>query len=222
MHSVVEFENLHRSDLTLGTIYRGGSQGTIADDPLARIMPVGNQGGFRYKGSPVQDTVRLVAMFTTGEEHEWPDHLQESTGILTYFGDNRQPGQELLETRRKGNVLLRSAFTATYGTKRERSRVPPFFLFEKEGKGRDVQFRGLLAPGVARSSMDSDLQSVWRHTLGGKFENYAARFTRLDVDNVSRTWIDALSGGAEPIRAQGCPAAWRAWVDSKTYNTPAT
>ncbi|MDF2468277.1 MAG: hypothetical protein K0Q61_649 [Rhodococcus erythropolis] len=73
---MVKFEDLPYCDLSVGALHRAGTQGTFADDPLAKIVPVGNQGGFRYKGSPVKNTVRLVAMYTTGAEAEWPDHLQ--------------------------------------------------------------------------------------------------------------------------------------------------
>ncbi|MBU8833313.1 hypothetical protein [Mycolicibacterium goodii] len=215
----VKFEELQSSDLSVGTVYRSGTEGTVADDPIARIAPVGNQGGFRYKGSPVRNTVRLVAMFTTGNEAEWPDHLEPSTGILTYYGDNRRPGQQLLDTRRKGNVLLRHAFAAAYGSRLERSHVPPFLLFEKAAdRGRDVRFRGLLAPGVAGSSIDSDLHAVWRESPGGKFENYQARFTLLNVMTVSRAWIDAVANGIEPLEAPGCPCPWRVWVETRSYD----
>ena len=54
-------------------------------------MPVGNQGGFRFKGSVLDKTVRLAVLYTSGEEIDWPDHIEPTTGDFTYYGDNRKP-----------------------------------------------------------------------------------------------------------------------------------
>jgi hypothetical protein len=43
----VEFTQLASADLVVDRIYRGGTAGNAGDDPLARLLPVGNQGGFR-------------------------------------------------------------------------------------------------------------------------------------------------------------------------------
>jgi hypothetical protein len=32
-----------------GSAVRWGTRGTVADDPLARLLPIGNQGGFRVR-----------------------------------------------------------------------------------------------------------------------------------------------------------------------------
>ena len=58
----VQFGDLAGSDLTIDRTYRGGVLGTSADDPLARLLPVGNQGGFRYAGSPAKGTVKLCVL----------------------------------------------------------------------------------------------------------------------------------------------------------------
>ncbi len=50
--SVVPFQDLAAADLRIDAIYEGGTAGTAADDPLARLLPGGNQGGFRYKKHP--------------------------------------------------------------------------------------------------------------------------------------------------------------------------
>lgn len=96
-----------------------------------------------------------------------------------------------------------------------RARVPPFLLFDKPGTGRDVRFRGLLAPGSDQLSGEEDLVAVWRTTRGQRFQNYRARFTVLDVPVVPRAWIGQLEAG-KPLGTD-CPAAWRAWVDSGVY-----
>jgi len=45
------FSQLETSDLIVDRVYEGGSQGHAGDDPLSKLLPVGNQAGFRYAGS---------------------------------------------------------------------------------------------------------------------------------------------------------------------------
>jgi Restriction endonuclease AspBHI N-terminal len=65
--------------------------GNAGDDPLARLLPVGNQGGFRTYGSVAKDAVKLAVLYRSGAEPDWPDALDVYTGAFTYFGDNRSP-----------------------------------------------------------------------------------------------------------------------------------
>jgi hypothetical protein len=215
---------LSGADLIVDATYRGGSAGSVADDPLGRLLPVGNQGGFRYVGSPRRNTVRLVVLYTSGVEPDWPDVLDEQTGVFTYFGDNRHHGKELHDTARGGNLLLRDVFAACHAGPADRAQVPPLLLFAKASTGgRDVRFRGLLAPGAATLTADEDLQAIWRSTAGMRFQNYRARFTVLDHAVISRQWLDDLVAGS-PL-AESCPRPWREWVNGRSYHplvAPAT
>ncbi|ONI74445.1 restriction endonuclease [Kribbella sp. ALI-6-A] len=221
---IVPFESLGSADLIVDGVYAGGTFGSTADDALARLLPVGNQGGFRYSGSPASGTVRLVALYTSGTEVDWPDVLDTHTGVFTYFGDNRQPGLEIHQTRRRGNVVLRDVFAWSHGTAVDRRKVPPFLLFHKALPGRSVAFNGLLVPGAESLTSDDDLVAIWRSTGGQRFQNYRARFTVLDVGHISRAWIsDVLAGKA--YESEHCPTAWRAWVNGRVYlplEAPAT
>lgn len=154
-------------------------------------------------------------LYTSGAEPDWPDVLDPHTGAFTYFGDNRSPGHLLEDTPRNGNLLLSRVFARTHGEPTDRARVPPFLLFDKPGSGRDVRFRGLLAPGFGRLSGEEDLVAVWRTTREERFQNYRARFTVLKVPVVSRAWINQLLND-EPLGSD-CPRPWRTWVESKTY-----
>jgi hypothetical protein len=195
----VAFDQLSDCDLVLDHVYKGGSAGNSADDPLNRLLPgVGNQGGFRTAGRLAQDAVRLVVLYTSGAEPDWPDELDPYTGTFTYFGDNRSPGRELHHTWKRGNLLLRTVFERTHAGYAGRAKVPPFLLFDKPGGGRDVRFRGLLAPGTDRTSGEEDLVAVWRTTKGQRFKNYRAHFTVLDVGSVTRAWIRQIAAG-EPL-----------------------
>ncbi|WP_198145370.1 restriction endonuclease [Frankia sp. EAN1pec] len=214
---VVPFVDLPTAALVVDQLYEGGTAGTLADDPLARLLPVGNQGGFRYAGSPRKGTVRLSVLYTTGAVADWPDTLDPSTGVFTYYGDNRKPGRDLHDTQRSGNLLLRDVFEHAHGSVEERRTVPPFLLFETAPPGRRIMFRGLLAPGAATLTSDDDLVAIWRNTRGHRFQNYRAHFTVLDVATVTRTWLtDILAGHATD--SEHCPPAWTAWVDGRAYS----
>lgn len=212
---IVGFDRLEGADLVIDRIYQGGRVGNAADDPLGKLLPVGNQGGFRPNGSPKRDAVKVAVLYTSGAEPDWPDVLDPHTGAFTYFGDNRSPGHLLEDTPRNGNLLLSRVFARTHGEPTDRARVPPFLLFDKPGSGRDVRFRGLLAPGFGRLSGEEDLVAVWRTTREERFQNYRARFTVLKVPVVSRAWINQLLND-EPLGSD-CPRPWRTWVESKTY-----
>ncbi|MEV0331877.1 restriction endonuclease [Nocardia sp. NPDC050717] len=220
MFDTVAFEDLTTSGLTLETVYLGGAQGNAGDDALAKLVPVGNQGGFRYKGSPTQNTVSLVTLFTSGTESDWPDELDPQTGIFTYYGDNRKPGNpDLHSTPRNGNYLLRNVFDAMHATAAERAQVPPFLLFEKATPGRAVRFRGLLAPGAESVTADDDLVAIWRSKNKVRFQNYRAKFSVLDVGKVERAWINDLAAGMPSVESPHCPPAWQSWVQSRSYET---
>lgn len=215
---VVPFEQLRSSDLQLEAVYLGGSHKNVKDDPLDPLVPgVGNQGGFRYAGSPWKKTVRVSVLYTSGVEVDWPDALDPQTGEFTYYGDNRSPGHELHDTARGGNLLLRDAFDAAQSaSKNDRLLVPPFLLFEKASPGRAVRFRGLLAPGSPTLAPDEELTAIWRSKNGLRFQNYRAKFTVLDVATIPRSWLDAVRGGA-PTTIDGCPEPWRRWVEGRVY-----
>ncbi len=217
MPAAVPFAELRSADLYVDRIYEGGVAGNVADDPLQRLLPVGNQGGFRYKGSPAAGGVRLVVLYTSGEDPEWPDSLDPFTGTFIYFGDNKAPGRELHDTQRRGNLILQQIFELAHDDAESRSSVPPVLVFSKGAKGRDVVFRGLAAPGAPTIPPGDDLVALWRTRGGRRFQNYRATFTVLDEATVRRAWImEALDG--ETVSSQACPAAWRRWASKGIYS----
>ncbi|NHB85084.1 restriction endonuclease [Tessaracoccus sp. HDW20] len=210
----VPFADLATADLVLDRVYAGGTRGNAADDALARLLPVGNQGGFRFNGSVKSHSVSLVVLYTSGAEVDWPDHVDPTTGDFTYYGDNRKPGKELHETPRGGNELLRYMFEASRGEVARRQQVPPIFLFERV-VGRNIRFRGLLTPGSPRLASEEELVAIWRTTRELRFQNYRAHFTILKTPRVSRAWIDEILDG-NPL-GPNCPQEWRAWVNGRIY-----
>lgn len=216
-HDPVEFGDLPTSDLVIDRTYRGGRTTDFGGDPIFRLLPVGNQGGFRVAGSIVNGTVKVVVLYTSGVAIDWPDEIEPTTGDFTYYGDNRSPGRALHETPRGGNRLLRDVFAASRAGADRRLEVPPVFLFEATGIGRDVRFRGLLAPGSSRLSSDEELVAIWRTTKEYRFQNYRSHFTVLRTPVVSRAWINQILAG-NPL-GDACPGEWRKWVRGRIYQS---
>jgi hypothetical protein len=207
---------LSSSDLIIDAVYEGGSQGNAADDPISKIVEgVGNQGGFRAAGRGPDK--KYVVLYTSGEEKDWPDTLDLSTGQFTYFGDNRTPGHQLHETPRRGNEILRRAFEFLHASPPTRAGVPPFFIFKwypTPASSRSVQFKGLAVPGFSGLPSTVDLVAVWKTAKGQRFQNYRAVFTVLDAPVIARSWLQHLSVGLGATDLSLAPTAWRDWVQS--------
>lgn len=135
------------------------------------------------------------------------------TGNFTYYGDNKKPGNELHETSKKGNIILRETFSRLHT--KQRRQIPPFFVFEKGTIGRDVIFKGLAVPGSKFIDSDEDLVVVWKEREGLGYQNYKAIFTILDVPIISRKWLkdlrkeDPLSSNAHKL--------WTKWYHTGYY-----
>ena len=206
-------ELLETCDLVVDRVYQGGRAGNAGDDRLSSLLGVSNQGGFRYLGSP--DNLKLVVLVSNFADQDWPDNLDHQTGLLTYFGDNKQPGRHLHETPRNGNRVLRELFGCLHGNATQRDQIPPVFVFQSTGRYRDIRFLGLAVPGGEQLSSTEDLVAVWRSANGQRFQNYQATFTILDTPRISRAWIDELRHGGN--RASHAPKAWTDWVAHGTY-----
>jgi Restriction endonuclease AspBHI N-terminal/Restriction endonuclease len=211
------YSDLVSSDLIVDAVYEGGSDGQLAAEPISALLPgVGNMGGFRASGKGPDK--KLVVLYTSGEDKDWPDTLDLSTGQFIYFGDNKTPGHELHDTRPGGNNILRRVFELLHANPPDRSKVPPFFIFMKyptEASARSVQFRGLAVPGFPGLPPTSDLVAVWKATAGKRFQNYRSTFTILDCGTISRKWLkDLLTGN--PL-SSNAPENWKKWVASGQY-----
>jgi AspBHI-like restriction endonuclease len=176
MRKTIPFQDLSESDLLIDAAYAGGSRGNVADDPIDKLVGVGNQGGFRYLGSPRNNTLKLCVLYSELSDPDWPDELNPESGTFVYYGDNKRPGHELHETRRSGNLILRNAFEDLhYG---RRTEIPPFFIFTKGAAGRDVIFRGLAVPGAISIPQTEDharLGTELAKRVAGQARQTAAR-----------------------------------------------
>ena len=184
----IEFAALGNADLVVDAIYEGGVSVNLGGVVIPKLLPgMGNMGGFRYVGN--FESTPLVVLFSNGSEPNWPDELDPYQGTFRYYGDNRAAGQELHETKKKGNLILRRAFELAHGTEIERKQCPIFLIFESTGEGHSVSFRGLAVPGSRTLRHDEDLIAIWRVDKNQRFQNYRAIFTILDEAVISGDWL---------------------------------
>lgn len=207
--SVYSGEALATIDLIVDALYTGfkTDKGGMAD-PLVRLVGVSRQGGFRYRGT--RDRPTLLVLTSNLAEADWPDELDPTTGRFIYYGDNRQSGQQLHDTPRFGNLLLKSVFDLAHSGRRK--EVPPILIFTSESPGRSFRFRGLAVPGHPAMPATEDLVAVWKTANAERFQNYRAVFTILDEAVISREWVHAM-GSRMPSDVQA-PMVWQAWVEN--------
>ena len=210
----VPFDRLDTADLIVDCIYKGGTASNMSAEPFHKLIPgCENAGGFRKKlREDGSGKYAYIVLYTSMEELEWPDYLDEETGIFRYYGDNRQPGRELTDTKKKGNRILETTFELlNTGTHLE--DIPPFLIFKKTGNGRDIQFLGLAAPGNPRISPDRDLVAFWRTIKEKRFQNYEAYFTVLNTGSepIPRKWIEMLIYDHENS-IKYAPAVWKKFI----------
>jgi Restriction endonuclease AspBHI N-terminal len=205
------FDELSSADLVVDATYESeATRKNVGSEPLGPLTGTGNQGGFRFSGRVSHPN--LVVLYTTMSEPNWPDSIDEESGLFVYFGDNRKPGFELHNRRagRGGNEILRRAFELAHAGPVGREEVPPFLVFSKGVRGRDAVFRGLAASGAMQLDAGADLVAIWKSKDGQRFQNYRSVFTLLDVPLIRRAWLLELQSGSK--LGPNCPTAWRSWV----------
>ena len=210
MGVVFDRDSLPTADLVIDAVYQGSRSGHSGDDPLGPLLSVSNQGGFRHLGKVEQP--RMLAITTSMNDPDWPDQLSLETGLFTYYGDNKEPGLDLHETPRWGNIFLRDLFARVHAVPVRRKEVAPVFVFCKAGVYRDVRFLGLAVPGASSVPSTQDLVAIWHHSEGQRFQNYRALFTILNVPTIRRAWLADIQAG-NPF-STSAPREWLTWVES--------
>ena len=218
MVRIFSYDELPNADLIVDAIYEGKSGGLLSSEALSHLLPgVGNRGGFRASGRGDKNK-NFVALFTSGEDKDWPDLLYTNTGRFIYYGDNKKPGHELHVTNLGGNRILRHVFGLLHESPPQRHLIPPFLIFKQYRtnlSAHSLQYKGLGVPGSAGLPATEDLIAIWKTSDGQRFQNYRATFTILDVPTVSRQWLDDLRAG----NRNSChePNAWREWIETGRY-----
>lgn len=212
--TLIKFNNLNSSDLSVDVICEGGPQNNIGADPISRIFPVGNAGGFRPVNINVDKNLpNQIVLYSEGYHPDWPDYFDNTTGIYRYYGDNRMPGPI---DGKSGNRLLEKVFDLL--SKNKRDEIPPFFLFVKNpvNTERDVRFLGIAVPGGKNISATKGLISIWRQSRVGRFQNYESLFTVLDINPIPRKWLVDIARG-NILNSTHCPKIWNEWVHNGIY-----
>ncbi len=214
---IYPFKNLSSSDLIIDAIYEGGDKGNVGDDPINKILPVGNQGGFRYAGSI--ESLKYIILYTSGENIDWPDTIDTETGRFNYYGDNKKPGFEIHNTKKKGNFILKNLFDSLHSDIYPRKNIPPIFIFQKyptKNSNRSVQFKGLCVPGTNNKNQIEDLVAIWKTSNGLRFQNYLASFTILNISKISRNWLNELNSGIS--NGNNAPSIFNKWKQYGKYD----
>ena len=127
MQEIDVFEKISEKDrasvhLYIDAIYKANPNvANLGAEVLSKLLSVGNQGGFRYKGST--DCPKLIALFTSGEDIYWRDELDTSLGLFLYYGDQKTPGKDLHDTKLKGNLILKNTFLRAFSDNPEERNI---------------------------------------------------------------------------------------------------
>ena len=205
----ISYYEIEFNKLVIDCAYEDSRQpgSPLGGQPLLKIFPgIGNMKGIRVAGRKPNWT--LYVLTSTEREPDWPDVLDESSGTLTYWGDNRTPGRELHDAA--GNQMFREIFERSSGLSTKREMIPPGFYFTPGEQGRDVVFRGLVVPKTVQSDNTDDLIAVWRSTNGKRFQNYRAKFSVIDASEIDLGWISSILSGSE--KPELAPKAWTNWI----------
>lgn len=226
-NDVVEGRNKR---LTIDCIYQNNKPyRNTSDLVLPKIMNVKNSGGFRYIGR-LKDPfdIKYIVLYSTNQDIYWQDELDEELGMYIYYGDNKQAGRELHDTNIGGNLILKNIFDLTSSKKiDDRIKIPPIFLFEKSVEN-DVKFSGLLVPGYKGITEKEWLTALWaKRDEGGRFQNYKAIFTVLDIStgsefepdvaSINLKWLEDLKNGCG-YQSKYAPLNWKKWIKHGIYN----
>ena len=215
--NTIPYSQIENADLLVDAVYEAGKEKDLRGEVLSKLMHIGNVGGFRkckkvINGKKVNE-VGYVCIFSTGEELEWCDELDRTLGRFTYWGDNRKAGNPIDKTSLGGNAFLQDIFRKLSAG--NRYAVPPIFVFSKYC-GRDAIFLGLAVPGDQRTRPQDSLVAVWAQNSAGRYQNYKAIFTILDVPCIDRRWLVDLEMN-NGYASKYAPTAWKNWIDKGTY-----
>ncbi len=216
----VPFDEIPSCSLHVDAILKGGRGVGKGFEPLNKIMPgIGNEGGFRPIWS--KDKMRVIAciLVTSGRDLDWPDHLDETSGVLTYYGDNRKAGSaDFRKTRKRGNEILESIFEWQQSRDVEvRRKIPPLLVFQKSDDGHDYQFKGLAVPSVNGLGPTESLTAVWKiDETRQRFLNYRAKLTIINLSTVSRAWLDEMLITQHSLCGSS-PREWRAYLEDGQF-----
>ena len=189
-----------QEDLVTGKLYPWTPSG-YAGEPITRLLPVSNTRGIRV-ATRSDGSIALVVLYDTAEQSEWPNSFDENTGIMTYYGDNRDLDKPF--DSKPGNVRLQEAFGILHDGLLNRVWIPLFLVFQKSTVQSGVIFAGKFIPGGPNIQPGKDL------TVTENPSNLCVKLTKLDADVVSREFLNAFM--ASPT-TKYAPASYKNWTE---------
>lgn len=212
------FEELEQADFVPGAIYHAGNQGNFfMDEPISEIFKlgkglrgIGNQSGIRrsmVEAKGKTDEIAFMVIINTGKQEEWLNYYDENTEVLTYYGDNKTPGNPYLKTKQRGNLTFETIFHKTYENNHSRFELPPIFYFERLLNQESVRYIGLALPFVEGKNKSEVLQLKEFSTPEGIYQNYEAKFTIVNNEIIERKWLYDLKYGRK-IHSVFQPNVW--------------
>lgn len=189
-----------QEDLVVGKLYPWVPSG-YAGEPITRLLPVSNTRGIRV-ATRSDGSIALIVFYDTGEQSDWPNSFDDKTGILTYYGDNRDPGKPF--DSKPGNVRLQEAFGTLHDRMLSRIWIPLFLVFKKSTVESGVNFIGLFVPGGPSIEPGKDLMVTENPS------NLCVKLTRLDAEIVSRKFLNAFMSSPT---TQFAPASFQKWTE---------
>ena len=205
------------TDLRIDHLYRNTNNWNNPEDEFNIFFRfsdgkgINNVSGFRPKSAVGSSDTSIencsfCVLITNAGEIEWPDELDHETGIFTYYGDNRIPGNSIDATQMGGNRLLQNLFQKLHTNLRE--KIQPILCFQSvklNGKSY-MRFLGLAAPGAQGYSAADDLVAVWKIRDSLRFQNYKSTFTILKEETISKAWLEDIVCGVASEESEHCPS----------------
>jgi hypothetical protein len=195
------------------------------------VKGAANQGGFRYiknpNPKPGETPYLAVILFSTGKQRLWRDESDNDRGVYVYYGDQNQPGKDILDTPKKGNKFLSDLFTlASSGKAEDRKKIPPVFIFDRFGAGTyDFVFRGLAIPGVSVLPSRDWLTAFYlrENRKDNPVLNFKALFTIANLQAgspaypnhsfISLEWLNDIQAG-KAYESRFAPKVWKRYIDT--------
>lgn len=204
---IFEFTELAEAPLVPNAIYKGGQNKTVADDPITKLLGVGNAGGIRTKKSENGDIAYIVIISNSTNKNQYPNDFEEDTNLLTYYGDQFRENLNALDTKPKGNLNLKNLFELVHSSSYSYLQPYPVLYFEKvPNSGRDYVFKGVAYPFVK----NKNLNEVCKLSRQNNIENYIFKFTVDRITNISREWINDLQ--VDSKKHTHAPEIWKEFL----------
>ncbi|WP_018403440.1 hypothetical protein [Marinobacter gelidimuriae] len=207
---------LEDTDLIVDRIYREPQNRNASDNPRPKLLDVDNRYGFRrLENRRNFSTLNLLVLESNLNDPDWSDHIDTYYDIFTYY-DNKSIN-EIHDTTRKGNLILRNLFNARHPSQ-PFDHFPVMLLFNKDGDNRDICFLALAVPVAQDLRVVEHLVAIWcsNDPKNKRHKNYELVFTIPGVPIVSIYWLKDIRN-RKTVSSPHLSRPWLEWTLSRKY-----